>query len=100
MLSDQLPPLMERVRSVLRKSYFHGDISTRDAEGQLAGKQVGTFLVRFSTSSPGFYTNNRAYASLEDLINQNARELNLISACLGSRFSALFVEQSISGYVQ
>jgi len=82
--------------------------------------------VRFSTSSPGFYTiskvasdgsiqhqriihhpnqpafymNNRAYASLEDLINQNARELNLISACLGSRFSALFVEQSISGYVQ
>jgi hypothetical protein len=47
---------MERVRSVLRKSYFHGDISTRDAEGQLAGKQVGTFLVRFSTSSPGFYT--------------------------------------------
>jgi hypothetical protein len=42
----------------------------------------------------------QAYASLEDLINQNARELNLISACLGSRFSALFVEQSISGYVQ
>ncbi len=208
MVSEQLPPLMDRVcslifhfffkkkfletfnlvvvhlcscllwahqvRSILRKSYFHGDISTRDAEGHLAGKQVGTFLVRFSTSSPGFFTiskvaidnsiqhqriihhpnqpafyiNNRvccnktkqnktkqnktkqnktkqnihtsylastfdinccfcfilkqmkAYASLEDLINQNARELNLISPCLGSRFSSLFVEQSISGYVQ
>jgi hypothetical protein len=47
-----------------------------------------------------FFTYEQAYASLEDLINQNARELNLISACLGSRFSALFVEQSISGYVQ
>ncbi len=47
-----------------------------------------------------FCMNEQAYASLEDLINQNARELNLISACLGSRFSALFVEQSISGYVQ
>jgi len=126
MVSDQVPPLMDRVRSILKKSYFHGDISTVAAEGQLAGKQVGTFLVRFSTSSPGFYTiskvasdgsiqhqriihhpnqptfyiNSRAFSSLEDLVGQTSRELGLISACLGSRFSSLFMEASITGYVQ
>jgi serine/threonine protein kinase len=123
--SNQLPPLMERVRSVLKRSYFHGDISTKDAEDRLAGKHVGTFLVRFSTSSPGYYTiskvaadgsiqhqrivhqpnhpsfyiQNREYASLDNLIQQNAMQLNLVTPCLGSRFAALFVEQNISGYV-
>jgi len=119
-------PLMDRVRSVLKKSYFHGDVATRSAESMLTGKAVGTFLVRFSTSEAGaftiskvhidnsinhqrishrpnqgaYYINNRGYGSLEELISKEAKNLNLVQACLGSRFLPLFVNQSISGYVQ
>lgn len=33
-------------------NWFHGDISTADAEVHLMHKPEGTFLVRFSTSEP------------------------------------------------
>ena len=114
------------MRSLLKKSYFHGDVQTRTAESMLTGKAVGTFLVRFSTSEAGAFTiskvhvdnsinhqrishrpnqagysiNNRDYASLEELITKEAKGLGLVQACLGSRFLPLFVNQSISGYVQ
>lgn len=45
--------ILDKIRSLLQKRFFHGDISTREAETRLAGKGVGTFLVRFSTSAPG-----------------------------------------------
>jgi len=125
MVYEGLPPLMDRVRAILRRSYFHGDISTTDAEAFLASKQVGTFLVRFSTSAPGCFTiskvagdnsiqhqrimhppnqpayfiNNKAYGSLDELVVGQARELNLISACLGSRYNSFFIEQHVSSYV-
>eukprot|EP01087_Luapelamoeba_hula_P012250 TRINITY_DN3403_c2_g1_i1.p1 TRINITY_DN3403_c2_g1~~TRINITY_DN3403_c2_g1_i1.p1 ORF type:complete len:506 (+),score=76.69 TRINITY_DN3403_c2_g1_i1:215-1732(+) len=120
------PAFMEHVRQMLKKPYFHGDITTQDAEAHLTGKAAGTFLLRFSSSAAGSYTiskvhtdhsinhqriihypgqggyyiNNRAYATLDDLLKYEARELHLITPCLGSRFSPLFSTQSVTGYLQ
>jgi hypothetical protein len=104
-------------------SWFHGDISTPESEARLLGKAEGTFLVRFSTSSPGCYTiskvsgqtikhqkvqhkagsgfevNGVVYKSLLELIKAQASNLNLQAPCLGSKFITYFVEQKISGYV-
>jgi len=118
-------PLMENIRQTLKKPYFHGDISTREAEAHLTGKNPGTFLIRFSSSSPGSYTiskvhmdhsinhqrivhppgggffiNNKGYGTLEELVKGQAKELNLLTPCLGSRFTPLFTNQSVTGYLQ
>lgn len=44
------------MRALMSTNWFHGDISTADAEVHLMHKPEGTFLVRFSTSEPGAYT--------------------------------------------
>eukprot|EP00005_Dracoamoeba_jomungandri_P004604 CAMPEP_0174258702 /NCGR_PEP_ID=MMETSP0439-20130205/7658_1 /TAXON_ID=0 /ORGANISM="Stereomyxa ramosa, Strain Chinc5" /LENGTH=506 /DNA_ID=CAMNT_0015342317 /DNA_START=155 /DNA_END=1675 /DNA_ORIENTATION=+ len=119
------PQLIDRVVSILQLPYFHGVLSTVDAEALLTVKPSGTFLVRFSSSAPGcytiskkdvdssikhqriihhpqqgvFYINNKGYASLDELITKEANALALTSPCLGSRYAFLFVEQQVSGYV-
>jgi hypothetical protein len=36
--------------------WFHGEISTQDAEERLDNRRPGTFLVRFSSSEKGAFT--------------------------------------------
>jgi len=112
--------ILEKVRNVLRCGWFHGDISTSEAENRLITKDVGTFLVRFSTSAPGAFTiskvspnksihhlrivkvrdeysgqdffvvQNQRYTSLIELINGVREPLLLLIPCTGSRFFSLF----------
>jgi hypothetical protein len=41
--------------------YFHGFLGSSEAQKLLKGKPDGTFLLRFSTSNPGFYALSVAY---------------------------------------
>uniref|UniRef100_A0A6B2L1X7 Non-specific protein-tyrosine kinase n=1 Tax=Arcella intermedia TaxID=1963864 RepID=A0A6B2L1X7_9EUKA len=52
---DKGQKFLERVRCTLLSTWFHGSITTRDSELALHTQPVGTFLVRFSTSSTGAF---------------------------------------------
>jgi serine/threonine protein kinase len=115
--------MLPKIRMLLSKRWFHGDLSTRDAEVRLVGKGVGAFLVRFSTFAAGTFTlsrvskdgslnhqrilyqpgtgfllHNRAYPSLDVLLASKAQEMNLQVACLGSKYSSLFMDIQSTGY--
>jgi len=118
--------LLEKLRSLLSNVWFHGNISTPEAESRLSGKGAGTFLIRFSTSSPGAFTiskvapnksinhqriiyrvgrgfelgNNVVYHSLDDLVKGQSKELNLLTSCPGSYlYAQLFSPQVSAGYI-
>lgn len=117
--------LLHKIRQQLTEPWFHGDISTHESENMLLNKPEGMFLVRFSTSSPGCFTiskvsfrekaikhqkiqhragsyfeiNGQQYRTLRDLVQNQAQALELYTACPGSRYLGLFMEQRISGYV-
>jgi len=121
--------ILDKIRTLLAESWFHGDITTPESELRLSGKPEGTFLVRFSTSSAGCYTvtkvstgpdgqpsikhqkiqhrpamgqfeiNGRMYPSLIDLIRSEQNELRLYMPCGGSRYQTLFMQQNTAGYV-
>jgi hypothetical protein len=44
-----------QIASVREHSGFYGDCTSENAERQMAGKKVGTYIIRFS-SKPGYYT--------------------------------------------
>lgn len=95
--------------------WFHGEISAPEAEKKLAGKEKGTFLVRFSARDPGCYAIStvgskqikryRVYhrpglgylvastecPKLEDFINNYNKKLGLKTMCPGSPFESIFV---------
>jgi len=110
--------ILERVRALLSENWFHGDISTIESEDRLRNKPDGTFLVRFSTSSPGCYTiskvsggtgikhrkilrvpggsfeiNGRHYRNVKELVRTESTVLGLQYACSGSRFTSLFYDR-------
>jgi len=115
--------IFDRIRKLLMKAWFHGDISTAEAQIRLSGLPGGTFLVRFSSTQPGCYTissltqsntsikhqrvsfvagkgfnfNGQWFNSLEDIIRDSN---NLFIPCPGSKFQSLFVDQphQIIGY--
>eukprot|EP01097_Dermamoeba_algensis_P001374 TRINITY_DN1518_c0_g1_i1.p1 TRINITY_DN1518_c0_g1~~TRINITY_DN1518_c0_g1_i1.p1 ORF type:complete len:568 (+),score=89.75 TRINITY_DN1518_c0_g1_i1:247-1704(+) len=119
--------LLSKVRNLIREPWFHGDISTMQSEILLAHKPAGTYLVRFSTSSPGAYTisrvshgnnaishhrvsrqastggfvfNTKVYKTLGDLMKEVRGELGLIYHCPGSKYQSLFAPSVPStGYV-
>mmetsp|Transcript_16243 Transcript_16243/g.45845 ORF Transcript_16243/g.45845 Transcript_16243/m.45845 type:complete len:598 (+) Transcript_16243:252-2045(+) len=119
---------MERIKNLLSRSWFHGFLSTREAESALASRLPGTFLIRFSTTSPGCFTISKVsqaangkpeithqrivrspdrgfvvggerFESLRDVAG--CKGLALLRACPGSRFyTELFLKQpTISGYI-
>jgi len=115
--------MFDRIRKLLMKTWFHGDISTSEAQIRLSGMPAGTFLVRFSSTHPGCYTissltqsstsikhqrvsyvvgkgfnfNGEYYDSLDSIIRDSN---NLFIPCPGSHFQSLFAEQTnpIIGY--
>jgi len=116
--------LLNKVTSLLRKPWFHGDLSTQDAVARLTPQRVGTFLVRFSSSQPGCYTiskvaepntinhqrvifsqgngyiiNNKSYSSLEHLIDAATNELQVLESCPGSPYAQIFAHSKGSYYV-
>eukprot|EP01104_Vermistella_antarctica_P014036 TRINITY_DN4345_c0_g1_i1.p1 TRINITY_DN4345_c0_g1~~TRINITY_DN4345_c0_g1_i1.p1 ORF type:complete len:583 (+),score=95.87 TRINITY_DN4345_c0_g1_i1:118-1866(+) len=115
---------LDKITGLLREPWFHGDVGTHEAESRLASQPVGTFLVRFSSTSPGcytiskvapnsinhqrilhsmghsFYVNSKRFDSLQQLVQQSALDLGLTNPCNGSPFKQIFVEHNVTGYLQ
>lgn len=95
--------------------FFHGEISSAEAEKLIAPEKKGTFLLRFSARDAGCYaltvqaakgglkhyriqhTPGGRYAigkvecsSLDSLIKRYHAELNLKRPCPGSKYEAMF----------
>eukprot|EP01088_Endostelium_zonatum_P006110 TRINITY_DN18219_c0_g1_i1.p1 TRINITY_DN18219_c0_g1~~TRINITY_DN18219_c0_g1_i1.p1 ORF type:complete len:1174 (-),score=270.18 TRINITY_DN18219_c0_g1_i1:46-3567(-) len=47
--------ILNRIQAEMEQPYFWGDISTIEAQARLAKQKKGTFLVRYSTTTPGAY---------------------------------------------
>lgn len=107
--------ILDAIESLLRKIWFHGDVSAAQAEKALRGQKPGTFMVRFSAREPGCYAittisdkgelkHFRIYhkpgtpyiigkteaATLEAIITTYYKELNLKIPCPGTPFADLF----------
>jgi hypothetical protein len=108
--------------ATLVEKWFHGELSTCDAERMLGDKASGTFLVRFSTQSRGSFTIsrvatnnaihhlrvqhhplqadfsilNRHYTSLRDMIVGETNALVFARPCSGSMFRNVFQQRSIA----
>lgn len=53
---------LDDILNTCTPSWFHGFLSSADAQRSLKGKPDGTFLFRFSTSNPGSYALSAAYS--------------------------------------
>eukprot|EP00009_Paramoeba_aestuarina_P002419 CAMPEP_0201508716 /NCGR_PEP_ID=MMETSP0161_2-20130828/1986_1 /ASSEMBLY_ACC=CAM_ASM_000251 /TAXON_ID=180227 /ORGANISM="Neoparamoeba aestuarina, Strain SoJaBio B1-5/56/2" /LENGTH=515 /DNA_ID=CAMNT_0047903459 /DNA_START=93 /DNA_END=1640 /DNA_ORIENTATION=- len=121
---DQGLDFLDRLEDMLKKKWFHGDISTPKATDRLSGQEPGTFLIRFSSSAPGCYTissvdNNgrvlhqrvtytpkkgfefwsKTYDTLKTLIRKEKKHHHFLRPCPGSPFRHLF-EEDDSQYSQ
>jgi len=123
-----LSKLNNDIIATLKANWFHGDISTGNAERLLKKrKRSGSFLVRFSNTSPGYFTisslqkngsiqhqrvihrpasshfyltEKTQYTSLVALVEAEWDNLFLNEACPGSPFTDLFdTNQVKSSYV-
>jgi len=116
---------LDKITQLLRNSWFHGDLNTKQAETLLSSSINGTFLIRFSTNIPGIFTiskksngvishqrilhppgsgfciDNQQYDSVDELVMCNTEKLNLTNPCHGSPYSQLFKSQQVnySGYI-
>lgn len=110
--------ILDRVVDLLKKNWFHGDISSETAERLLSNEKRGTFLARFSSRDPGCYAISvysqggrlkhfRVYHkpglkyligksecnSLNDIISRYHKELFLKTPCPGSPYEHIFNEK-------
>jgi len=53
---------IEEVVDIVKPKWFYGFLSTNDAKRILTNKGNGSFLFRFSSSSPGYYTLSVCYS--------------------------------------
>lgn len=51
--------ILDTIRTMLRYPWFHGPIDSDEAKRRLSNMPIGTFLVRFSLTTPGSYTISR-----------------------------------------
>jgi hypothetical protein len=101
------------VCNLLEQAWFHGALSTKEAEAKLRGAKSGTYLIRFSTTEPGSYAitvlvgtqikhlrilhrpgtgyiiGKAECRSVEEVVSRFARELQLATPCPGSVFAHL-----------
>lgn len=111
--------ILDSIENLLKKSWFHGDLSSGAAEKELRKHKKGTFLVRFSAREPGCYAittvsqsekikHFRIYhkpglafligkiecQSLEDIISKYHKELYLRHPAPNSPFEDIFRAKS------
>jgi hypothetical protein len=115
---------LDEMYATLAEKWFHGDVSTSDAERMLGDQTIGSFLVRFSTQSRGLFTISRIatnnaihhqrilhrpllaefrvldhhYSTLRQMIVGETKSLQLKEACPGSKFHNIFAKRSVAGY--
>jgi len=107
--------ILDSVEDLLKKNWFHGNLSSQDAEKKLSKQKKGTFLVRFSAREPGSYAlsavsqggrmkHYRVYhkpgiqymigetecSSLDEILSKYHKELFLKAACPGSPYQDIF----------
>eukprot|EP01104_Vermistella_antarctica_P011355 TRINITY_DN315_c1_g1_i1.p1 TRINITY_DN315_c1_g1~~TRINITY_DN315_c1_g1_i1.p1 ORF type:complete len:664 (-),score=184.96 TRINITY_DN315_c1_g1_i1:146-1963(-) len=107
--------LLCKVEEILRKAWFHGNVSTRDCENALKLQPKGSFLVRFSNSSrnslcisktsanktikhivipheapKGYKLDNYHFPTVAALITAAKDRYTLKSPCPGSKYGWLF----------
>jgi len=112
--------ILDRVIDLLKNGWFHGEISSPNAEKLLLkANKKGHFLVRFSSSDPGCYAisvmsktgklkhfrvyhkpgldyliGNIECKSLEEIIEKHGKELYLRTPCPGSPYEDIFVAKA------
>merc|ERR1712137_929037 len=114
---NDLTEFLVNIEGLLKRPWFHGEISSSDAEKKLTDEPKGTFLVRFSARDPGCYAisvvgsknamkhyrvhhraggpyviSNIECPKLEDFITTHGKSLGLKEMCPGSPFESIFVE--------
>lgn len=57
--------ILTRIREVLKRPWFHGDLPTAETEARIMTRDVGTFLVRFSNSAPGAFAISKVASPLK-----------------------------------
>ena len=122
--------ILSRIREVLKRPWFHGDIPTSETETRIMTREVGTFLVRFSNSAPGVFAISKVAAplkvnhlrvsremdaqgnskfrlgshtadSLDALIDLVANDYQLLVPCANAPYAYLFAAQApIGSYVE
>jgi len=118
--------LLDNIYGIVAQPWFHGDINQVEANCRLTDRELGTFLIRFS-SIPGYFTisfvvptgivhhrithflgegfaigNYGVFPSLTHLLNGVAGVFGLTNPCPGSKFyTILFGEDQAmpSGYI-
>jgi len=63
--------ILEKIKLIMKQPWFHGDLTSQEAERLLVNQKPGYFLVRLS-SSPGFFTISKV--SRENKINHQRIE--------------------------
>jgi len=114
---DDFEEMLKRIVSLLKKTWFHGEISSEDSEKIVMARDNGTFLVRFS-SDPGSYAVTAKTSSgklkhfrihhkagldyligqiecksLDEIIKKYHKELGLKTAAPGSPYEPLFTSE-------
>jgi serine/threonine protein kinase len=116
--------VLDEIQALCAETWFHGHVSTPEAQTRLANTPAGCFLVRFSSQEHGSYTislvtpagairhqrvrhvgnafllQNQRYPSLRAVVEQGGHLLNLLIPCPGSMFGAIFASNPhpILGY--
>lgn len=119
---------LDKISTLLRQPWFHGELTTIDAERKLKHQPRGTFLVRFSSRDPGSYTMSASdkngtishfrifhkptsgyrfcsqlvFPTLEALVGHIQAQLGLTLPCPGSPFDGVEfgLDRSTAAYYQ
>lgn len=123
--NKKVQPMFQKVYETLKENWFHGDINTQEAEERLKDREVGSFLIRFSSvagcftisslnkekkiihqriahvAGEGFHFWSKKYDNLEDLIKAEREKHLFLSPCTGNKYASLFAVEptNLGGYL-
>eukprot|EP01103_Thecamoeba_quadrilineata_P005223 TRINITY_DN1504_c0_g1_i1.p1 TRINITY_DN1504_c0_g1~~TRINITY_DN1504_c0_g1_i1.p1 ORF type:complete len:548 (+),score=107.96 TRINITY_DN1504_c0_g1_i1:25-1644(+) len=122
------PEMIDRIKNLINEPWFHGNISSNEAETMLRNEPAGTYLVRFSANSPdnyvissitkptankkinvnhwkvlhtagkGFTFQNKVFPTFQKILEDYAKPANLSTPCPGSIFERLKTPNNPYGY--